>query len=364
MNVSVKGNEQITKLLNNWYIEVRSRNLSNAHLLKIEIDKRIDDVKKDQNLLLYYSLLDFRYQYVIDNIGVSAHSFDEIEAFDIPKDNLLTYYYHFFKAIHASTIGNYTIAKDNYDKAESILEFIKDDVEHAEFYYKLGAFHYDIYDSLKAIHYVNKAKDIFLKHNNSDRNIGFCENLLGMCCINLKEYELAEEHLVKAMDIFQKLGEDKYTIMVRHNLGVMYSEQNMSELAIRHLSEVHKHKPSHYKAMLIEGKERLKLEDSETAITLFNRGLNICNNLGNKEYQHRFNILKAISENISIDKLEDIILAGVEYFNREKLHKYIYEYLDVLAHKYYGSDNHIKASKYFYLSSQAQKQAFEEALLK
>lgn len=34
MNVQTKGNEQITKLLDNWYIEIRKRNLDNAKQLK------------------------------------------------------------------------------------------------------------------------------------------------------------------------------------------------------------------------------------------------------------------------------------------------------------------------------------------
>ncbi|MDR5030287.1 tetratricopeptide repeat protein, partial [Bacillus thuringiensis] len=71
MNIAIKGNEQILGLLNDWYVEIRARRISNAHRLKEEIDGKIQNIK-DQNLLLYYSLLDFRHQYVIDNLGVST----------------------------------------------------------------------------------------------------------------------------------------------------------------------------------------------------------------------------------------------------------------------------------------------------
>ena len=96
-------------------------------------------------------LLDFRYQYIIDNVGVSKDSFDKIEALGIPTDKYLTYYYHFFKGIHASTIGDYNVAKINYEKAETLLSYIPDKLEQAEFYYKIGAFHYDIYQGLLSI---------------------------------------------------------------------------------------------------------------------------------------------------------------------------------------------------------------------
>ncbi len=73
MNVSVKGNEKITQLLNEWYIEIRARRIGQAHRLKEEIDKKINNITEDQNLLLYYSLLDFRFQYV--NVKINMYIF-------------------------------------------------------------------------------------------------------------------------------------------------------------------------------------------------------------------------------------------------------------------------------------------------
>ncbi|MDZ4535236.1 tetratricopeptide repeat protein, partial [Bacillus cereus] len=171
MDTLVKEYEVVANMLNDWYIEIRARRIDNAHQLKEEIDNRMKDVS-DQSLHLYYSLLDFRYKYIVDNLNISKDCFDKVESFQIPHDNILTYYYHFFKAIHASTVGSYSIARDNYDKAEELLNEVSDEIEQAEFYYKIGAFHYDIYESLQSIKYVNKAKEIFSKHEGYERNIG------------------------------------------------------------------------------------------------------------------------------------------------------------------------------------------------
>ncbi|EOO11278.1 Rap family tetratricopeptide repeat protein [Bacillus cereus] len=364
MNVSVKGNEKITQLLNEWYVEIRARRIGQAHRLKEEIDKQIDNVEEDQNLLLYYSLLDFRFQYVIDNLAVSANSFDKIEKFEIPTKNFLTYYYHFFKSIHASSIGNYLIAKEHFEKAETLLELIPDEIEKAEFYYKLGAFHYDIYESLNSVKYTAKAKVIFEQRENYERNVGFCENLLGMACTNLREWVLAEEHLVKAMDIFQKLNEEKFILMVRHNLGLLYAGQNMSELAIRYLSEVSEKKPNHFKAIFIEAREYLKLGQHDTSATLIAKGRQLCVELGNEEYCHHFEILNALNGNVFAEEFEGIVLAGVSYFEKEELYEYIQEYAEQLATRFYQENNDSKASKYFYLSSQARKKSFDKGALK
>ncbi|MGZ9784398.1 response regulator aspartate phosphatase [Bacillus pseudomycoides] len=364
MNVSLKGNEQITSLLNDWYVEIRARHIENAHLLKKEIDEKIENISHDESLSLYYFLLDFRYKYVIDNLNVSKNSFDKIESYEIPEDSLLTYYYHFFKAIHASTIGNYNIARENYEKAERLLDIVPDELEKAEFYYKLGAFHYDVYESLQSIKYVTKAKEIFLEQENYERNTGFCENLLGMACINLKEWVLAEEHLVKAMDIFQKLKEDTFILMVRHNLGLLYASQNLSELAIRYASEVSQNKPNHYKAIFIEAREHSKLGHVEVADELFEKGLEICTKLENEEYKHRFKILKDVNNKIPAKQLEETVLAGIPYFERENLYEYIHEYYEILGIKFYKEDEYSKASKYFYLSTEAKNRIIEKGALK
>ncbi|MFK4415946.1 response regulator aspartate phosphatase F [Bacillus sp. RC251] len=364
MNVSVKGNDKITQLLNEWYIEIRARRISQAHRLKEEIAKKINNIEEDQNLLLYYSLLDFRFQYIIDNLGVSASSFDKVEAFEIPTNNFLTYYYHFFKAIHTSGIGNYAIAKEHFDKAESLLELVPDEIEKAEFYYKLGAFHYDIYESLNSVKYTSKAKEIFEQHENYERNVGFCENLLGTACTKLKEWALSEEHLIKAMDIFQKLNEEKYILMVRHNLGYMYSSQNLSSLAIRYLSEVIYHNPKHHKAIFLKAREHYKLNEPDTAKDLVDKGYSICLELGNTEYIHLFSILNCLISNVSGEDLEKTVLEGISYFESESLYEYVEDSQEYLAVKFYEERNHIKSSEYFYLATKTRQKIKERESLK
>lgn len=97
MNVQVEGNEQLTQLLNEWYLKIRARDMDQAIYLKETIEAIIQDYKENQNSMLYYYLLDFRHNYLINNLGVSKESFDIIDTFVIPKDNFLSYYYYFLK---------------------------------------------------------------------------------------------------------------------------------------------------------------------------------------------------------------------------------------------------------------------------
>lgn len=364
MNVSLKGNEQITKLLNDWYVEIRARRIENAHHLKDKIASIMCDIQEDQNLLLFYLLLDFRYQYIIDNVGVSKDSFDKIEALGIPTDKYLTYYYHFFKGIHASTIGDYNVAKINYEKAETLLSYIPDKLEQAEFYYKIGAFHYDIYQGLLSIKKVTTAKELFSQHTGYEINIAFCNNLLGLACTHLKEWELAEEYFANAMNTFQKINEEKFILMVRQNLGLLYATQNLSPLAIRYLSEVNLKMPNNHKAMFIQAREHFKLGENTEAAEFINKGIEISKKLNHDEYRYRFNILKETNKKAPAISLEKAVLAGMDYFKRESLWEYVQEYTEVVAIKYHNEGNSEQACKYFYLSFEAKNEVFKKEALK
>ncbi|HEK9099863.1 TPA: tetratricopeptide repeat protein [Bacillus pseudomycoides] len=355
MNIQLKENERVTQMLNNWHHEIRKRNIEKSRELKSEIEKYIHDVNNDQNVHLHYALLQFRFQYLIDSLSIGKDSFNKIEEFGKPTDVLLSYYYHFFKAMHLTMTGEYNLAKNQYEEAEKKLQHISDELEHAEFYFKLSTFSCHNQQYVLALKQASKAKDIFSKHRGYELNIGYCKNVSGLVCIHLKEYELAEEYLISAMDIFQKQQEEQATLYVRHNLGFMYAKQNLSDLAIRYLSEVTNKIPKNYRAILLEACEHAKTGNREKALELLNQGLEISLELKNEEYKHRFNILLAINNDLPGEQLEGIVQAGMVYFEREFLYEYINEYSELLAIKFYQEDNHVKASKYFYLSSQASK---------
>ena len=68
-------------------------------------------------------------------------------------------------------------------------------------------------------------------------------------------------------------------LRIRHNLGLLYASQNLSVLAIRHLSEVSKKMPTHYKAIFLEAREYYKLGEIEKAKELIESGLKVCEEL-------------------------------------------------------------------------------------
>ncbi len=361
--------EKVLELLNEWYIEIRSRRIPEAERLKKEIDFKISQLKKeveaqDQSLFLYHSLLEFRYKYLINNLGVSEDSFNEIEAFGKPTDDNLTYYYYFFKGIHANELGNLHLAKEYYDQAEEYLRNISDPLEQAEFYFKMATFHYDIQQGLKAFEYGKKAKEMYSEESGYEINVAFCENILGLVCIHLREWGLAEEYFTAALDQFKRVGEEKFILMVRHNLGWMYSNQNLSTLAIRYLSEVVEKNPNHYKAIFAKALEHYKLEEVELANELIENGLKVVGEVQKEEFHQRFMFLKALNNNYSAKIFERVALEGIRYFEREELYEEVQEYYEALGVKFLEEEKHVESSKYFYLGTKFRKKAQDKGALK
>ena len=55
----------------------------------------------------------------------------------------------------------------------------------------------------------------------------------------LKQHDKGEEYIASAINIYKNDAE-MLVLRIRHNLGLLYASQNLSVLAIRHLSEVSK----------------------------------------------------------------------------------------------------------------------------
>ena len=364
MNVSVKGNEQITKLLNDWYQTMLRQQNIQATDLKQEIEDKFSDIREDENLLLYYSLLDFRYKVLTDGLNITKDSFNKINSFNIPDNSFLTYYYYFFKAIHSTILADYNQAKEQFEKAEKLLIYVPNEIEKAEFNYRLVAFYYEIYKPLLAIERIQIAKEIFSKHAGYEVNVALCDNAFGASYIDLRQFEQAEESFASAIDILQKKDERTLLLRVRHNIGLLYANQNLSSLAIRHLSEVTENMPNHFKALYLQADEHLKLGKLEIASQFIEKGLTICNELKNREYQYRFRILEKMNNASNTTELENAVLAGISYFKKEELWDCIEEYTERLANKFYEEENHLKASKYYHMSNEARKKSLVKGALK
>ena len=352
MNVGVVTKEDITKLLNDWYVEMRSRHVIKARKLKEEIDKKINNIEPDQEILIYYSLLEFRYKLLIEDF---EHDLNEDFVISEDTDKFLQYYYHSFKFIYATEIGNYSNAKKHCESAEKLLESVPDAAEKAEFNYRASVFYYHIGQRVEAVNFASKAKQFFSKNPGYEVKLAASENILGMAYTRLREFELAEKHLIASLNILQELNEQSLILRVNYNLGLLYGDQNFSELAIRYLFESFEDEEKDYKTMFLLAREHYKIGNKKKVTTFIEKGLKACN----KEYMHHLTILKALNDQLPIEQLEEITKDAIEYFKSEDLWNFVKDYSKELAIQLFDKDNYKKSGEYFILSYKAEEKLLE-----
>ncbi|MDQ0205359.1 Rap family tetratricopeptide repeat protein [Alkalicoccobacillus murimartini] len=138
-----------------WYGSMIASDSNRATILKSEVEDMIKVMEPDDKVIAYYSLLQFRYNVLIEEPDTQiTHSNDTLEPY-------LTYMYYFMNGQNEFYAARYTSATKMYGMAEEYLEQVSDPYEQAEFYLRLADGYYRINQYLFASSYMEKAMDIF-----------------------------------------------------------------------------------------------------------------------------------------------------------------------------------------------------------
>ncbi|MBD2783022.1 hypothetical protein, partial [Xenorhabdus szentirmaii] len=83
--------------------------------------------------------------------------------------------------------------------------------------------------------------------------------------------------------------------------------------------------------MFLLAQEYYKLKQTNTVNTYIEKGLNVCN----QEYKIHFLFLQALNNKLSTEQLEKVMLDAIPYFEKQNLWKYIQDYTEELAIRFY-----------------------------
>lgn len=352
-------------LLEEWYHQMVSQHTEKTIRLKQDIDKKMDNLKENDDLLDYYTLLNFRFQMVMGNF---EHDLEGLSHLEEQPESRLQYYYHFFRFIYATEMGQYPRAEYHLEHAESLLPILDDVLESAEFQYRLGLYYYYQSQPVLAVRHTSNALNYFAKDEEFHpfyAKVGACKNTLGMSFITLGQHDMAEEYLISALSILEDEKESKAALTVRYNLGVFYSNQKLWELALRHLEDVYEkfslpRLPYQKKGIHTLAEVHYNLGDLEKAKFYIDEGLKDCT----EEYRCRYKILRALVDKVSIEKLESIILDSISYFREQSILKEINNYSELLANECYNMGMKDKAADYYRMSYEAKISLKEKGYLK
>lgn len=109
--------------INEWHRHIQKFNVTDAEMLKAEIERDIEVMEEDQDLLIYYQLMAFRHKIMLEytlpsdeNRMELSEYLKKIEGHKKKLDNMRAYYYNFFRGMYEFRNGEYTKAITYYKK--------------------------------------------------------------------------------------------------------------------------------------------------------------------------------------------------------------------------------------------------------
>ncbi|MGC4379237.1 hypothetical protein WD019_20320 [Fictibacillus sp. Mic-4] len=366
MDLDVVGSDQLTSLLNTWNQYIRTSEIERAEQVRKNVQNKLSSIEENQSKFIDYLLLEFRHQLLQKNSEEITSLLPKVESYQTEMDGLQTFYFFFLKGIYLYNTRNYEAALENYELAEKKLSFVSDDVERAEFYYKLASLYYQFRQTYLSTDYVKKAIDIFQLTPNFSKRVAHCELLIGLNCVDMKQFEQAEVQFHSALDCANKCKDEELKKFVYHNLGLLYAEQNLSEVALRYLNKLSSDKEyEKYPTILfLLTREYCKLNAIEEAKFWYDQGKRSCEIQGNQEYLYRFKLLNATYLQSNENYFEETFKEGISYFYKEKLWLNVESYAEELASFYKEKERYKEAVDYYELAKEVRQKILEKVALK
>lgn len=355
--------EKVIKMLNQWYGMIRQQKIEQAIAIKDEIENMLPIMEEDQDVLLYFNVLDFRHKIMLENLNESKLLLKklELEKEGIEKtDALLQYYFYFFSGQYEFHNKNYIKAINLYQIAEDKLKQIPDEIENAEFHYRVAIAYYRIKQHFFSLSHAQKALESFNADGNySEKSIN-SEMILGANKMDLFRYEEAEKHYKHAL---VKAREEKFPYaesLALYNLGLNYGRRNMlleSADCFRSSLDIEECKK---RRLAIKAKFELalvlyKLDSKNEAHSLCEQGLSEAQTVEEREYIAKFNFIRALYDQEDSGKIEE----SLKYLEGKKLWFHVAELMLEAAFHYKKTRNIIKAAHFFEKAHCARNQIFK-----
>ncbi|MCY8138210.1 aspartate phosphatase [Bacillus inaquosorum] len=235
--------------INEWYKMIRQFSVPDAEVLKAEVEQDIQQMEEDQDLLIYYSLMCFRHQLMLDYLepgqtyGNRPTVTELLETIETPQKKLtglLKYYSLFFRGMYEFDQKEYVEAIGFYREAEKELPFVSDEIEKAEFHFKVAEAYYHMKQTHVSMHHILQALDIYQNHPlYSIRTIQSLFVIAGNYD-DFKQYGRALPHLEAALELAMDIQNDRFIAISLLNIANSYDRSGDDQMAIEHFQKAAK----------------------------------------------------------------------------------------------------------------------------
>ncbi|ATH94459.1 tetratricopeptide repeat protein [Bacillus glycinifermentans] len=301
--------ENIAIKINDWYSMIRRNQVTDAEFIKAEIQQELEEMEENQTVLLYYSLIDFRHNLMLkdmkpnDAIDIS----DSLSSIETKKedmqntqvDEMIHYYYWFFKGMYEFKQHHFNTAITCYKIAEKKLASVDSEEEKAEFYYKLSEIYYHLRQNYISMNYATMALDTFKAHETLIEKEIYCYFVIAGNQVDTMKYKDALTTLQSALLEARKTDNNHLIAAAYFNLGNCYfylkQFSESYEHILKSLSIFKKENSRHIpKALFQLMYVCLKQENDTEALSLYEQGIEQARSINDKSHEAQLNILRKI----------------------------------------------------------------------
>ncbi|MFT8928776.1 MAG: hypothetical protein ABF969_05510 [Sporolactobacillus sp.] len=353
---SVIPSVEIAHKLNLWYLSILNYEEDQARAMQTEIQSLLGRMEEDQNVLLYYSLLDFRFRINYDAKENLQHYHQQLEDAAESSDTLslpINYYYCLFSGDYEFRKGNLLRALSYYRHAINRVRELDDEIELAQCYYHLSEVYAKLSYSVISVIYAQTALRIFDKYPEFVVFSVHCRNIYGTNLVNDRCYDYAGKLFSESHALSKKISNNRLSAIAAFNMGIVHMHLNDYKTAeacfhdslVEFVKESDRYIPraycSYYECLAEQGK-------FQRAKYIYNKGICIAFERNDLEYLTKLSMLHLIYE-------EPLDIGKVEKCISELLHLHLNnEVMDFtlrIAEKFKNSNDKDSAIKYYELSN-------------
>ncbi|MEX3914382.1 Rap family tetratricopeptide repeat protein [Bacillus paralicheniformis] len=344
--------------INEWYKYIRMFSVPDAEHVKAEVEQELNNMKEDQDLLLYYSLMCFRHQLMLEYLEPKTMNeerpeisdlLEKIESSQTDLKGILEYYFNFFRGMYEFEEYEYLKAITFYKQAEKKLSLVADEIERAEFHYKIAEVYYHMKQTHMSMHHIVQAIETYRAHETYTVREIQCSFVMGLNYLDMEYPEKALPHFKNALENAKNVGIFRLQGVSLYNIGLSYFVSDDFEKASEYFGQSLAIYEERYEntnrlldPLIMLTKTKFKLKDSE-ATTLCERGLFLSRKLNDEILYHEFRFLKTLYNQGCISELENILT-----YLEEKMKLPDVEDLATDAAKYYKENEDHKAAGVFF----------------
>ncbi|MED1741085.1 tetratricopeptide repeat protein [Bacillus swezeyi] len=326
---SVIPYDLVATKMNYWYNCIKNNRRTAAEKAKAEVEQEIKIMEENQDVLVYFSLLEFRHQLMLEELypNAGAKIVKQYEKLKETRGNqdlngMLEYYYHFFMGMYYFRQKELVFSLNCYRKAELEIESIEgEEAERAEFYFKMAEVYYHMKQTYFSMNYAKRAYAIYRNQPTYGNRRVHCQLVITGNWLDNMQTAKALKHANQALEDAEKFGESYLIRKALFNIGLCYTHlEELDKASKFYLKALNVTEPKNSnfeaKTLCVLAFVKAKTNDLTSSRVFYEKSLEIAKKNNIRDIFETLKIIKGIYLKYDLEIVRD----AFEFFEEKKMY--------------------------------------------